>query len=325
MSHSKTSLQYRRLLDSDLTVVQNLMLTECDCIPLPLRAGVEALIKSGGKRLRPAIVLLFAHMCHADRDKALATAAAVEMLHTATLVHDDLIDHAQMRRGIETLNAHWPTPATVLTGDIVFALAAKLIAKSENPTLVQRFAETLEVICTGELDQLFGRHQGLPTLEAYYDRIFAKTGSLFALCAQSGPILAGCDSQLVEQAHRFGALLGQAFQIADDVLDFVGDPHTMGKPVGSDLREGIITLPVLEYVKSHPDDHRVRAILDDRGDDDMMDAFIEAIRASQAPEQAMARAREHAEEALSLIQAYPESPHRMAIAEIVAFAVHRHI
>ncbi len=325
MSYNETPLQYRRLLGHELTVVQDLMLAECSSIPLPLRDAVEALVMGGGKRLRPAIVLLFAHMCEADPDKALTTAAGVEMLHTATLVHDDLIDHARTRRGIETLNAHWSTPATVLTGDIVFALAAKLIARSENPLLVQRFAETLEVICTGELEQLFGRHQGLPTLETYYARVFAKTGSLFALCAQSGPILAGCADQLVEQAYRFGALLGQAFQIADDVLDFVGDPRTMGKPIGSDLREGIVTLPVMEYINSHPGDDRVRVIFESHSDESTIHALVEAIRASHAPERAMARARAHAEEALTLIQRYPESPQRAAVAEIVNFAVHRHV
>jgi geranylgeranyl pyrophosphate synthase len=323
MSTTVAELTYRALLREDLEDVRTLMLSACETIPDLIRYPIEQLIDGRGKRLRPALVLLTSKLYAADRSKALLAAAGVEMLHTATLIHDDLIDNARLRRGVETLNNQWSPTATVLAGDTMFALAAKLIARTENATLVYRFAETLESICAGELRQMLGRNGNLPTVEIYYERIFAKTASLFALCAESGPVLAGEDPQIVAEANRFGRLLGEAFQIADDVLDLVGTPQRLGKPAGSDLRQGIVTLPVIGYAKAHADDPRLAAVLQHKADETTVDALVSDIRGAKADELAMDRAERHVAEAVALIRKLPQSPYRHALEEIAQFAVRR--
>lgn len=320
---SADTLQYRTLLCEDLEDVRALMLSECLGVPSQLRLPIQMLIEGGGKRLRPALVLLSSKLSQVDRDKALVTAAAVEMLHTATLIHDDLIDDAAVRRGVHTLNAHWTPTATVLAGDVIFALAAKLIARAGSPSLVQRFAETLETICLGEIGQMFGRNGDVPSIERYYRRIYAKTASLFSLCVESGPVLAEGSQTIIERGQRLGRLIGEAFQIADDVLDLMGTPAQMGKPVGTDLAQGLVTLPVLLYAQAHPEDARLDQVLHGTpGESDVNDLIL-AIRASDAPTEAMTRAEAHADEALTLMQAYPDGPYRRALEEIVRFAVRR--
>ncbi len=316
-------LQYRTLLRDDLKAARSLMLSTCQSIPQPVRLPVATLIMGGGKRLRPALVLLSAYLCDADPGKALLAAAAVEMLHTATLIHDDLIDNSFIRRGVETLNVQWSSTATVLAGDIVFALAAKLIAQTENPFLIERFAVALETICRGELDQMIGRNGSVPEIDAYYERIYAKTASLITLCAESGPILAGSSMDTITQSRRFGRLLGEAYQITDDVLDLLGDTQRLGKPVGSDLRQGLVTLPVLLYAEAVPEDKRVHQIAHGDADERTISSFITDLLASNAADQALAMAQSRADEALAIIQEYPDTVYRRAAEEIVHFSVRR--
>ncbi|MBN1246317.1 MAG: polyprenyl synthetase family protein, partial [Anaerolineae bacterium] len=284
---------------------------------------IERLIESGGKRLRPALVLLYARLSGVARNNALLAAAGVEMLHTATLVHDDLIDNARLRRGVETLNNRWSPTATVLAGDTMFALAAKLIARTENAALVYRFSETLESICAGELRQMLSKNGNLPTVATYYDRIFAKTASLFALCTESGPILGALDHTAVVEARQFGRLLGEAFQIADDVLDIVGTPQRLGKPAGTDLQQGVVTLPVIAYAEAHADDIRLAAVLRHEADAPTITALIDAVRAAKYDEIAMQRAEEHVQEALTILRRHPDSVYRRALEEIARFAIQR--
>ncbi|MGC9520485.1 MAG: polyprenyl synthetase family protein [Anaerolineae bacterium] len=318
-----STLQYRSLLREDLEDVRSLMLSACRSIPDGIQQSVQALIQGGGKRLRPALVLLSAATWSADHDSALVTAAAVEMLHTATLIHDDLIDRSLVRRGLQTLNAHWPSTATVLAGDIVFALAAKLIAGSANTALVMRFAETLETICQGELEQMFGNNGGLPPIDAYYERIYAKTASLFALSVEAGPLLAGTSQEAVLMGRRLGRLIGEAFQITDDVLDLMGTESELGKPAGADLRQGLATLPLLLYAHATPADPRPLAVLAHKADDTTLRELAGDLRASDAITEAMQIAERHVADAISLIRTLPDSPHRRALEDLARYAVNR--
>ncbi len=320
---NQDALHYRHLLQEDLDQVNALLATGFDDIPDVAREPIRTLILSGGKRLRPALVLLSSYACSANHAQALFAAAGVEMLHTATLIHDDLIDSTLVRRGVVTLNSLWSPMTTVLAGDYVFALAAKMIARSDNTGLVTRFAETLATICSGELDQIFSRNGTLPSFEAYYRRIFAKTASLFALCMEVGPILACRPPEELARARQIGRRLGEAFQIADDVLDLMGSESLLGKPVGNDLRQGVITLPVLRYAQQQPQDERLRAVLDHNSDEAVLGSLIADVRSSDAAEWAMKRAEVHAQEALELARAYPDTPHRTALEEIIRFSVRR--
>jgi geranylgeranyl pyrophosphate synthase len=268
--------------------------------------------------------LLSSHIHGADHRDAILAAAAIEMLHTATLIHDDFIDRAHHRRGVMTLNAAQVPAATVLTGDFVFAKAAQLIACTRNARLVDRFAETLSTICNGELHQLLDSRNGtLPTEEGYYDRIFAKTASLFALATESGAILSDSSEEEIRRAWELGKRLGEAFQITDDVLDIAGDAAVLGKPVGTDMRQGIITLPVLYYVEMHPEDQRVHALANGGVNETVFNELLEDLRTSSAADRALAEADRHATEALGLLQLHPDTVYRRAIEEIVRFAVWR--
>ncbi len=336
------SLQYRSLLQDELREVNNLMLESHSQTPRQVLQAIGCIINSGGKRLRPALVLLSAHLCGADVQQAIPLAAAVEMLHTATLIHDDLIDKASVRRGVKTLNARWPPSATVLAGDIAFAWAANLATRGKNIDLIVRFCEVLEIICNGELLQIFGE-QEIPlrplTLKrkqvadldscfrAYYERTFAKTASLFALAAEVGPRLTNAPQKEIEKLQDFGRLVGQAFQIADDVLDLMGTEELLGKPVGSDLRQGLVTLPILRYLEAYPEDDRVLKILHDKNkleeERNLVQEFIADFRRSDIAEQVMEEAANQVETALNHLSAYPSTPYRQAMEEIATFAVRR--
>ena len=250
------------LVRDDLVRVESKMLTiGSGETYAPLAEAFLALLGSGGKRLRPALALAaYGFFAHPASDKAIAVAAAVETLHNATLVHDDLIDNALVRRGITTLNAVWNKGATVLAGDYLFARAAGFAAETEDVRVVQLFAETLRIIVEGELRQLFSSRQWRQPKDAYYPRIFAKTASLFASATRSGAILGGATAEQEQALYDYGHHFGMAFQIVDDILDFAGEEATLGKPVGGDLRQGIMTLPFFYYLQAQPDpDARHRA------------------------------------------------------------------
>ncbi len=288
-----------------------------------LDAALQHLLSAGGKRLRPALVLLTGEMLGADRERLLTLAAAIELLHTATLVHDDLIDGALLRRGIPTLNAHWSPAATVLTGDFMFARAARLAALAGSVEVMQLFAETLAVIVDGEITQLFDG-PGLADREAYYRRIYAKTASMFVLATVAPARLSGVGEDALAAMRRYGHDLGIAYQIVDDILDFTGDQARLGKPVGSDLRHGLITMPTLCYLEAHPEDDDLRSILEGKDlSAEQMDALIGRIRASGAIAQAAEDARRFARSAVEALHDMPEGAQRAALAAVADYIVER--
>jgi geranylgeranyl pyrophosphate synthase len=277
----------------------------------------------GGKRLRPALVLLSAHLCGAEMDRAVFAAAAVEMLHTATLIHDDLIDGSLMRRGMETLNAHWSPGATVLTGDYIFAHAAYLASRANDVRLIQRFCQTLMLICNGELRQMFDWRHGQVGRREYERRIYAKTASLIAMSAEAGAILADAGEGTVGALRSYGEQLGLAFQIVDDVLDFVAEEETLGKPVGSDLRQGLVTLPVLLFLEMVPDHPAVCQALQGNGPEGVVQEAVRVVAGSPAIEQALDVARRHSEQAKEALNGFPPSACGKALLDLADFTVQR--
>lgn len=318
-----SALQYRVLLAEEIAAVERAMLPQDERIPVPVREAIASLIGRGGKRLRPALVLLGAHVFGAEIARVIPVAAAIEMLHTATLIHDDLIDGALTRRGVVTLNALWSPAATVLAGDLAFAWSAELAARGESLPLMTRFSQVLGVICGGELQQMFFGKGQIPSREEYEARIFAKTASLFALSAETGPRMANAAGEDVARWHAFGRLLGMAFQVADDILDFIADEATLGKPVGSDLRQRLVTLPVLYYLELFPHDGRVEQVLQGTADEATVDALIADVRNSEAPRLARSEAERYIEQALTQLAPYPPSPYLEAVRDIALFSLHR--
>jgi geranylgeranyl pyrophosphate synthase len=287
-----------------------------------LAAVLDDLLKSGGKRLRPALVLLATRFHPADPDKAISLAASVEMLHTATLVHDDMIDHSLVRRGNPTLNAIWNNGTTVLAGDFLFALAASLAAEAENVRVMSIFAQGLMTICSGELKQIFNSRGRLPTREEYHQRIYSKTASLFAASTEAGAVLSGAPEPEIQALREYGRTLGMAFQIVDDVLDFVGDELELGKPIGSDLRQGIVTLPALYFHKMHPADDALIKVLNDPGEEEMK-AIVAAIKESGAVESALDEARTFAQHSQESLKILPHNEYRQAMLDLADYVVER--
>jgi geranylgeranyl pyrophosphate synthase len=319
-------------LEKELALVEQ-KLREPGHLDYPqLMAVLQTLLDSGGKRVRPALALLAGSFYPTDMEKLISLAASVEMLHTATLVHDDLIDGAMVRRGHHTLNARWSMGATVLTGDYLFARAAALAAETGHVRVMAIFADTLMAICSGELRQIFdrrilprvdGEEAWQEALARYDQRIHAKTASLFRAATEAAAVLGGAPPEQERALAEYGRLLGTAFQIVDDVLDFEGQERVLGKPVGSDLREGIVTLPVLYFLRDQPEDARIAAILGGSQDGALVQDAVVAIRASGATDRALDRARRlvtQSQEALTLL---PETEARAIMWSLADYTVSR--
>jgi geranylgeranyl pyrophosphate synthase len=311
-------------VQGDIKQIEALMRAQADLGHHPdLRAALEHLMSAGGKRIRPTLGILIGKMLGADHEKMITLGAAVEMLHTATLVHDDLIDGSLLRRGIPTLNARWSPAATVLTGDFLFGRAAKLAAETDLLPLMKLFAETLTVIVNGELTQMFSA-RGIVDRKNYYDRIYAKTASLFEMSALAAAIIGTEDESVRQTMKTFGYETGMAFQIMDDVLDFTGEQATVGKPVGSDLLNGLVTLPAIYYAESHPNDAEVNLLTNGGwGNTERMEKLVKAIQASKAIRHAMDEAVEHIEKALQAIEPFPASTERDALVDLAHYIVDR--
>jgi geranylgeranyl pyrophosphate synthase len=311
-------------VQDDIKQVETLMRAQADLGHHPdVRAALEHLMSAGGKRIRPTLGILAGKMLGADHQKMITLGAAVEMLHTATLVHDDLIDGSLLRRGIPTLNARWSPAATVLTGDFLFGRAAKLAAETDYLPLMKLFAETLTIIVNGELTQLFSA-RGIVDRKNYYDRIYAKTASLFEMSALAATMIATEDEDVRKTMKTFGYETGMAFQIMDDVLDFTGEQATVGKPVGSDLLNGLVTLPAIYYAESHPNDAEVNLLVNGGwGNTERMEKLVKSIQASSAVRHAMDEAIEHIEKALEAMETFPASTERDALIELARYIVDR--
>jgi len=290
-----------------------------------LGAALEHLLSSGGKRIRPALALLVGQMLGAPRDKITTLAAAVELLHNATLVHDDLIDGALLRRGNPTLNARWTPPATVLTGDFIFARAAKLAADTDHLPLMKLFAETLAVIVNGELTQLFSA-RGLTSRENYYKRIYAKTASLIEMTTRTSAMISPVDESVVESMRVYGYNLGMAFQIVDDVLDFTGEQAEVGKPVGSDLLQGLVTLPAIYYAEAHPDDPDVICLTSGcYNEHERMERLVVAVGKSSGVKKSLEEAEGYIQKALHPLEGMPDCIERQALHDLARYIVTRKI
>lgn len=289
-----------------------------------LRTALHLLVSAGGKRIRPALTLLTGKMFHADHKRLITLAAAIELLHTATLVHDDLIDGAMLRRGIPTLNSSWSPAATVLTGDFLFARAAELAADTRSIPVIKLFSQTLSIIVNGEITQLFASRCN-PSREDYHRRIYAKTASLFETSASSAAMVSKKDKKSIELMRSYGYNIGMAFQIIDDMLDFTGEQATIGKPVGSDLRQGLITLPTLYYLEENPHDADVAEIRDGRciQDEYRLNKLVEAIRSSSAINSAHQDAINYVKAGLESLRQLPEHPERHHLEDLAEYIIQR--
>ena len=311
-------------IQGDLEIVETQLRGALQSEFAPLAAIFETLIGSGGKRLRPALAILASKFHAGDADKVRTLAVAAELIHAATLIHDDFIDKSPLRRGSPTVNSKWSGTATVLAGDYLLARAADIAASVENFRVMRLFAKMLMIICEGEIRQDFGRAQFPPSQKDYYDHIESKTAALFRACTEGGAILSDAPEDEIAALKSFGENLGIAFQIADDILDFTADERNLGKPVGSDLRQGTLTLPVLYFIERDARGARVQEILQRNGQGGAeMDALIESIRTSPAMDAAKTRAREFARDAQAALAILPDNEYRRTLFKVTTYVVER--
>jgi len=309
-------------LEGPLIKVDQKMMSRVEGYHPDLTAALEHLVNSGGKRIRPIVTLLMGSLLGAEEESLISLSASIEMLHTATLVHDDLIDGALLRRGNPTLNSHWTAAATVLTGDHIFAQAAMLAAELDNTEAMRLFAETLSIIVNGEISQLFGRNH-LPSRDDYYHRIYEKTGSLFALSARAAALISPADRKYIQPAEAFGTEIGKAFQIVDDVLDFTGDQARVGKPIGNDLRQGTPTLPAIYYGEQHPEDEVLLACLEGSVSETEADELILRINQSGVIERALNDAKECAKNAVQNLRDFPVGREKDSLEKLGIYIIDR--
>ena len=312
-------------VQAQLQLVEARLQAQADGHHPDLRAALGQILAAGGKRIRPTITLLVGNMLGAPEDKLVTLGAALELLHTATLVHDDLIDGSLLRRGMPTLNARWSPAATVLTGDFLFARAAQLAADTDHLPLMKLFAKTLAVIVNGELTQMFSA-RGMADRENYELRIYAKTASLFEMTSRGAAMISPVDEATIETMRVFGYETGLAFQIVDDILDFTGEESTVGKPVGSDLLNGLVTLPAIYYAEACPEDEDVRSLANGGwGNQERMQRLVESIRKTDAVKKAMEEAKQHAERALQTLEDFEPSPEHEGLENLVKYIVDRNV
>jgi geranylgeranyl pyrophosphate synthase len=291
---------------------------------------VSDIVQAGGKRLRPLVLLLAgrAFEYEAGFDRLVTAAAGVELLHTASLVHDDTVDRAALRRGKPTLNSVLSTGAVILIGDFLFAQSAMLAAATESTRVVAVFANTLGDICDGQLREMFQAHRLDQSREEYEARIYGKTASLFAGAAEMGAILGRASEPDVQALRLYGSDFGMAFQIMDDLLDLTGGTNELGKPAGNDLRQGTVTLPTLIYaaglVEGSADWQRLQRVVtgDTPADAEVID-LIEEIRASGAVEQSFAVAESFIDSAKRRVQHLPDLETVDLLTSVADFALSR--
>jgi geranylgeranyl pyrophosphate synthase len=282
------------------------------------------LIEGGGKRIRPALVLLCAQLGRYDFAGLAPAALAVELIHAATLVHDDVIDRSDTRRGRPTVLATQGEAAAIVVGDFYFAKAHRVASRTGSAEVVELLAGAVMRVCQGELQQQQARFQYRISVERYLRRIQLKTAALVAAACAVGGVLAGLDAAERARLTRYGSRLGMAFQMADDVLDYTASEAQLGKPVGQDLLEGHATLPLL-LAYNLPDGDELSAMLPEgrAPDAETVPSLVEIVRRSGAVELALARARETAAEARWELAGFAAGPAVDALAGLPEYVVGR--
>ena len=314
--------QIRALVRADLAAVDDVVRESLkSTVPLVDQIA-EHIIAGGGKRLRPLLVVLAGRACGTGGRRHTEAAAFIEFIHTATLLHDDVVDGSAKRRGRDTANAVFGNQASVLVGDFVYSRAFQMMAAIGSQQVMEIMADATNVIAEGEVLQLMNAHDPDTTEQRYHEVIYRKTARLFEAGAQVAAVLANTTSGVQDALRRYGRHLGTAYQMIDDVLDYRSDPAARGKNLGDDLAEGKPTLPLIHALRmgDEAQQAQIRAAIE-HGGLEHLDAIIATIEATGGLAYAEDLARREAEQATLALLAVPASPYREALAALAAFAV----
>ena len=326
MSDAATLSRLFSGIEADLDVVDTTFQQRATSGMEMLNTAAAHALRSPGKRLRTALTLLSGKLLTYRFDKLLPMSVAFEMVHLATLVHDDIIDHATTRRGLPTVNAQYGNGVAILLGDYLFARTAGLIADIEDFRIDRLFSETVARVCEGTILELLSARQADVTVESYIDRISRKTACLMSSCCKGGAMIGGGSDAQVALLEQYGLNLGIAFQIIDDVLDYVGAEDVIGKPAGNDLRQGLVTLPLIYAMRYQQNGHaeRVERILHSETPPDAeVNDIVTWVAGSPAIAEAFDLARHYSARARALLTEFPASPEREVLEHLVDFVVDR--
>lgn len=306
--------------------IEQLMSDELGKADELMAEAVQHLFQAGGKRFRPLFTVLSASLGPRPDDPEVAIAGAViELVHLATLYHDDVMDEAQMRRGAPSANARWGNNIAILAGDYLFATASRLVSLL-GPDAVRVIADTFAQLVTGQMRETRGAAEHVDSVDHYLKVVYEKTACLIAASGRFGATFSGADADQIDRLHRLGGIVGTAFQISDDIIDIDSDPDESGKVPGTDLREGVHTLPVLYALReSGPDSERLRELLAGpvERDEDVAEALT-LLRRSAGMARAKETVAEYAAQAREELAGLPAGPGRDALATLVDYTVNRH-
>lgn len=281
-------------------------------------------LSGSGKRLRPALTLLSGKFYDYNLDLLLQMATAIEILHTATLIHDDIIDKSALRRNKPTINALWNDDKAILMGDYLFSKSLEYVSGTRKSRVVELFVQTLLVICSGELTQNFNKFNTAQTYEHYLNTIGSKTAALFSLATETGAVLSEAPEESIQALKNYGYNLGIAFQVVDDILDFVGDEREMGKPKGSDLAQGILTLPAMMLLERYPIYNPASELAKNEDNKENVERAVELIVNDPAIiDDCYAVAVDYADKACHELEALPCNTSRESLMDLADYAVSR--
>ena len=283
------------------------------------------IIEAGGKRMRPVLVLLCSRALGYTGSRHIELATVIEFLHTATLLHDDVVDMSEMRRGRPTANVRWDNPSSVLVGDFLYSRAFQLLVEIGDMRIMDVMASTTNRISEGEVLQLVHQHDPRTSEAEYMDVIRNKTAILFAAACSTAAILAGADQATQDALHDFGLQVGLAFQLVDDVLDYTGDSVELGKNVGDDLAEGKPTLPLIHTMEHGPaaDRQLIVAAIESGGRDNLA-GIVAAVQGCGALDYTRQKAAQCIDRALASLAVLPPGPYRTGLEQVADAALNRH-
>lgn len=326
MSDAATLSRMFSGIEDDMQAVDELFRERAQSRLTVLNEASFHILGSQGKRLRTSMTLLSGKIFGYSRDRLIPLSAGFEMLHLASLVHDDIIDRSSTRRGLKTVNAHFGNEVALLLGDFYFAKTSGLIADVYDNRIDRLFSDTVATIVEGTIQEMLDAHHLDLSLDHYLTRIHGKTACLIAACCKGGAMVCGATDEQCMQMSQFGEYLGLAFQIIDDVLDYQGTEKVIGKPAGNDLRQGMVTLPLI-YALDHSSNGYLgdvtKVIQDPDAHTDLVPEIVQWVNQSGGTEQAITDARRYAQLARESLQQAPNSPERQIIEDVIDYVLRR--
>src|SRR5690554_797074 len=315
----------RALNQADMDAVNTIITAQLDSDVALINQLGFYIINSGGKRLRPQLAVLAARALGYRGDKHHLLAAIVEFIHTATLLHDDVVDESLTRRGRDTANALFGNEASVLVGDFLYICAFQLMVKTESMRVLEVLADATNIIAEGEVLQLMNCNDPTTTEASYFQVIYSKTAKLFEAATQLAAVLAGESAEVEQAAADYGRYLGNAFQLVDDLLDYTSDAETMGKDAGDDLAEGKPTLPLLYAMWNTDADNAelIRSAIEEGGRRDALEPILAIMKDTKALEYTRNKALEQRDLAIEALAAFPDNEYKEALKALAHLAVER--